>query len=75
MMRKTIYIFVSVAGRGMRAFTADEAGANLPVEYGPWKRAGVRSSSTSGLSDPLAESVERDGFFLVGSAQRGAAQS
>jgi hypothetical protein len=61
-----IYIFVSDLRAGVRAFTADPTGTNLPTEYGPWHAVnGGRAMAIGSDQDPVARGVARDGFFLV----------
>jgi hypothetical protein len=50
-----IYIFVSDLRAGVRAFTADPTGTNLPTEYGPWHAVnGGRAMAIGSDQDPVA---------------------
>lgn len=52
----------------MFGFTVDDTGANLPVEEGPWEKAGnaiplgVTMASTS---PEIAQQIELNGYALV----------
>jgi hypothetical protein len=74
--RMTIFIFVSHAHSGIRAFTSDETGSNLPAAYAPWDR--VSSGATryvGGDTDLVAKAVRRDGYFLVSGHSKVAART
>jgi hypothetical protein len=62
-----IYLFVSEVEPGVKAFTADQSGANLPAAYAPWsisegRRSTIRSREDD---DPVSLMVKRRGYFLV----------
>jgi hypothetical protein len=74
--RMTIFIFVSHAHSGIRAFTRDESGGNLPAEYAPWGRAaGGSTRYVGGDTDLVARAVLRDGYFLVSGHSKVSARS
>jgi hypothetical protein len=61
-----IYLFVSEPQSNVRAFTADETGANLPSDYAPWIASGRRPDDLAdGGLDPVSVMVRRDGYFLT----------
>jgi hypothetical protein len=61
-----IYLFVSETEPSVKAFTADQTGANLPASYAPWciSRSGS-AVSVGGDGDRVSVMVRRDGYFLV----------
>jgi hypothetical protein len=61
-----IYFFVSRLEPKVTAFTSDQTGANLPLDYAPWDRSGAGSAIPIGGDDgPITVAVRRDGYFLV----------
>jgi hypothetical protein len=61
----TLYLFMSKA-HGVRAFTSDATGANLPADYAPWARSDHRSAMPVGDGDTfVAKAVRRHGYFLM----------
>jgi hypothetical protein len=61
----TLYLFMSKV-HGVRAFTSDATGDNLPADYAPWTRADHRSAMPVGDSDNfVAKAVRKDGYFLM----------
>ena len=64
-----IYIFVSVARPSVRGFTSDVIGANLPVDYAPWRAANGGNAMLGSDTDPVVEAVRRDGYFLISAAR------
>lgn len=57
----------------MFGFTADETGANLPAEFGPWKRSEQGAAEIGhdnslagvGASGPVLAAVQREGFYMA----------
>jgi hypothetical protein len=60
-----MFIFVSIIYPGIRAFTVDEAGDNLPAAYAPWRLADGGKAISVEQDDPVTRAIARDGFFLV----------
>jgi hypothetical protein len=66
-----VYIFISESEPSVRAFTADQTGANLPVEYAPWRAAnGGNPMRIASGSDTVARAVAEGGFYLVSSKEQ-----
>ncbi len=64
----TLHIFQSNKMPELFGFTIDDTGANLPVEDGPWERAGnaVPLGTTMASTSPeIAQQIERNGYALV----------
>jgi hypothetical protein len=52
----------------MFGFTVDDTGANLPVQDGPWEKAGVAiplGPTMASTSPAIAQQVEINGYALV----------
>jgi hypothetical protein len=62
-----IFVFFSSKDADVLAFTSDQSGSNLPLDYAPWKPAaeGGAVLASGGGADPVTEAVRRDGFFLA----------
>jgi hypothetical protein len=64
--RMQIYLFASISASGVKAFTSDQTGGNLPEDYAPWSPCGGGTAIPIGTPpDVVANAVRRDGFFLV----------
>ena len=59
-----VYIFSSQATPAVRAFTSDQTGTVLPIEYAPWQA--IREMYLGSASDPIAYAIERKDYLLVG---------
>jgi hypothetical protein len=60
-----IYAFVSSEQWTLRALTSDASGANLPAEYGPWRKADFRPILLLvEAKDPVYKVIKRSGFLL-----------
>jgi hypothetical protein len=63
-----IYIFKSEASRGLRAFSEDQGGLNLPAQFRPWHAVGVvkpDSAPPNNLSrDVIEKSIASAGYQL-----------
>jgi hypothetical protein len=66
-----VFVFASCKEARVRAFTSDETGGNLPVEYAPWQRIKGGRLTHMGTCDPIGDAIETRGFFIVGTAQPG----
>ena len=65
------YIFISDSCPSVRAFTSDVTGGLLPAAYAPWRAGnGGRAILIGSDRDPVAQAVQRDGFFLVSTKGR-----
>jgi hypothetical protein len=66
-----VFIFISGKEPGVRAFTSDQMGGNLPTEYAPWKAinnsAGLLLASAN---DPIAVAVKASGYVLASPGDR-----
>jgi hypothetical protein len=65
-----VYVFVSTKDREVLAFTADQAAANLPPDYAPWKPATHGGAVLLGDypdddAHVVLEAIRSDGFFLA----------
>jgi hypothetical protein len=61
-----IYVFTSQSSPNLRGFTADETGGNLPATYAPWEKlADEAASGFDRKSHPVAQAVQRHGFFVI----------
>jgi hypothetical protein len=61
-----IYLFVSEPEPGVKAFTADHTGENLPTEYAPWRTLdGGRGLYLGSANDPFAIRIRISGYSLV----------
>ena len=60
-----LYVFVSIPWQTIRGFTPDEAGANLPRDYAPWRAAADKPTLIVSDGEPIAAAVRENGFFLV----------
>jgi hypothetical protein len=63
-----LYVLQSAKISELYAFTVDATGANLPIEEGPWERAGnaIPLGATMAATSPqIAEQVRRNGYALV----------
>jgi hypothetical protein len=61
-----IYTFTSDLCLGIKAFTSDRSGANLPLEYAPWRGIEGRKMSRAGAEDGVISlTIRKDGYFLV----------
>jgi hypothetical protein len=67
-----LYIFRSTIEADVFGFTADQTGANLPLELAPWECAIGAAAIYAGSSvdelapsDPVLKAVDRDGFYLA----------
>ena len=59
-----VYIFLSERTPGVRAFTSDQTGTVLPIEYAPWRA--VREMYLGSASDPISHDIETKNYLLVG---------
>jgi hypothetical protein len=59
-----IYRFNSASKFGIRAFTVDVTGQNLPVDYAPWFADNAGAPVGNQVSGVL-DAIRRCGFFLT----------
>jgi hypothetical protein len=60
-----VHLFRSTTQIGTIAFTADESGANLPPDLGPWEQPLGTSFAAEGLlKDKVAQAIKRDGHYI-----------
>ena len=59
-----VYVFNSGTTPGVRAFTDDQTGTVLPIEYAPWRA--VREMWLGSECDPIAYAIETESYLLVG---------
>ncbi|HET6306326.1 MAG TPA: hypothetical protein VFG12_04025 [Rhodopila sp.] len=61
-----IYVYVSQQDPELIGFTSDQAGANLPIELGPWHQEELSGVVIIDVGDdPIAEAVRHDGYCIV----------
>lgn len=62
-----LFLFESTSNETLICFASDPNGANLPANFGPWRRVGSGQSLpvTSNDSDELMQSVMQTGFYMV----------
>jgi hypothetical protein len=64
----TLHIFQSISVPELYGFTFDAAGANLPVETGPWAAAGDAlplGTTMASKSPEIDQEIEANGYALV----------
>jgi hypothetical protein len=64
----TLHIFQSPKTPEVFGFTVDDTGANLPIEGGPWEKAGnaIPLGATMASTSPeIAHQIELNGYALV----------
>jgi hypothetical protein len=64
----TLHVFRSISVPELYGFTADAAGANLPVETGPWAAAGEElplGTAMAAKSPEIDQEIEANGYALV----------
>jgi hypothetical protein len=61
-----VYIFASDSHPSVSAFTSDQTAGNLPIDYAPWRAVNAGNALLiASETDPIAEAVKRDGYFLL----------
>jgi hypothetical protein len=70
-----IHLFQSALEPDILGFTYDKRGANLPIELGPWTRAGRGAAIEAGpsrgaltgtrSSGSMIAAIEKDGFYIA----------
>jgi hypothetical protein len=63
-----MHTFQSVKTPTMFGFTIDHTGANLPIDGGPWEKAGATiplGATMASTSPEIAQQVETTGYALV----------